>query len=168
MAPRPSGSFLLMTIGCRPLRNGLSITLVSKPHFWKDHRTHVAAKAPEYALDEVLSTASDMYSLGCLIYAVHLKGDPPFKNFGNLSSVREHAGRPLSGIGRLDRDLQGICLFGLLYVCVVQNSRCSNARLNGYPASAEQADTRFTSVASLLFFFTNLDSKFFGPIYFCG
>ncbi|KAF8275226.1 kinase-like domain-containing protein [Lactarius quietus] len=64
--------------------------------------------APEYALDEVLSTASDMYSLGCLIYAVHLKGDPPFKNFGNLASVRESAGRPLSGIARLDGDLQAM------------------------------------------------------------
>ncbi|KAF8503756.1 other/SCY1 protein kinase [Russula emetica] len=64
--------------------------------------------APEYALDEVLSTASDMYSLGCLIHAVHLKGEPPFKNFGNLGSVREHAGRPPSGIARLDKDLQGI------------------------------------------------------------
>ncbi|KAH9997522.1 kinase-like protein [Russula vinacea] len=64
--------------------------------------------APEYALDEVLSTASDMYSLGCLIHAVHLKGEPPFKNFDNLGSVREHAGRPLSGIARLDRDLQAM------------------------------------------------------------
>ncbi|KAI9446648.1 other/SCY1 protein kinase [Lactarius indigo] len=64
--------------------------------------------APEYALDEVLSTASDMYSLGCLIHAVHLKGDPPFKNFGNLGSVREHAGRPLAGIARLDKDLQAM------------------------------------------------------------
>ncbi|KAI0295520.1 kinase-like domain-containing protein [Russula brevipes] len=64
--------------------------------------------APEYALDEVLNTASDMYSLGCLIHAVHLKGEPPFKNFGNLGSIREHAGRPLSGIARLDRDLQAM------------------------------------------------------------
>ncbi|KAH9966454.1 other/SCY1 protein kinase [Russula dissimulans] len=64
--------------------------------------------APEYALDEVLSTASDMYSLGCLIHAVHLKGEPPFKNFGNLGSLREHAGRPLSGMSRLDRDLQAM------------------------------------------------------------
>ncbi|KAI0256494.1 kinase-like domain-containing protein [Lactifluus subvellereus] len=64
--------------------------------------------APEYALDEVLNTASDMYSLGCLIHAVHLKGEPPFKNFGNLGGVREHAGRPLSGIARLDRDLQAM------------------------------------------------------------
>ncbi|KAI0273824.1 kinase-like protein [Gloeopeniophorella convolvens] len=64
--------------------------------------------APEYVLDEVLNTASDLYSLGCLIYAVHLKGEPPFKNFGNLASVREHAGRPLSGIARLDKDLQAM------------------------------------------------------------
>ncbi|KAI9452325.1 other/SCY1 protein kinase [Russula earlei] len=64
--------------------------------------------APEYALDEVLNTASDMYALGCVIHAVHLKGEPPFKNFGNLGSLREHAGRPLSGIARLDRDLQAM------------------------------------------------------------
>jgi serine/threonine protein kinase len=83
------------------------------------HRADIATAAPEYALDEVLSTASDMYSLGCLIHAVHLKGEPPFKNFGNLGSVREHAGRPPSGIARLDRDLQGMSHFQLS-VCVAE------------------------------------------------
>ena len=62
--------------------------------------------APEYALDEQLVTASDMYSLGCLMYAVHMKGDPPFKNHGSLGSLRENAGKPLTGMERLDRDLQ--------------------------------------------------------------
>ncbi|KAA1474848.1 other/SCY1 protein kinase [Dentipellis sp. KUC8613] len=64
--------------------------------------------APEYALDEVLNTASDMYSLGCLVFAVHSKGEPPFKNFGNLGSLREHAGKPIAGVDRLDRDLQSM------------------------------------------------------------
>lgn len=63
--------------------------------------------APEYALDEALNTASDMYSLGCLIYAVHCKGDPPFKTHGSLGGLRDSAGRPLTGVGSLDRDLQG-------------------------------------------------------------
>jgi len=79
--------------------------------------TYITTAAPEYALDEVLSTASDMYSLGCLIHAVHLKGEPPFKNFGNLGSVREHAGRPPSGIARLDKDLQGMSHFQLSACC---------------------------------------------------
>jgi len=70
--------------------------------------------APEYVLDEVLDTASDMYSLGCLMYAVHCKGNPPFKNFGNLGSLREHAGQPLSGMERLDRDLQSTVLLSPL------------------------------------------------------
>lgn len=83
------------------------------------HRADIATAAPEYALDEVLSTASDMYSLGCLIHAVHLKGEPPFKNFGNLGSVREHAGRTPSGIARLDRDLQGMSHFQLS-ACVAE------------------------------------------------
>ncbi|THH10987.1 hypothetical protein EW146_g8196 [Bondarzewia mesenterica] len=64
--------------------------------------------APEYALDEVLDTASDMYSLGCLMYAVHLKGEPPFKNFGNLGSLRDNAGRPLTRMNNLDQDLQAL------------------------------------------------------------
>ena len=62
--------------------------------------------APEYALDETLNTASDLYSLGCLIYAVHCKGDPPFKTHGSLGGLRDAAGRPLTGISGLDRDLQ--------------------------------------------------------------
>jgi SCY1-like protein 2 len=121
MVPRPSGNFHLVTIGCRPSLNGLLITSVcNDTGGTRGHRTHVAAKAPEYVLDEVLNTASDMYSLGCLICAVHLKGNPPFKNFGNLASVREHAGRPLSGIAQLDRDLQGIFLWPL--VCFAQRA----------------------------------------------
>ena len=60
-----------------------------------------------------------MYSLGCVIYSVHLKGEPPFKNFGNLGSVREHAGKPLPGMTRLDRDLQG--MFRLYFsVCATE------------------------------------------------
>ncbi|KAI0781099.1 kinase-like protein [Trametes elegans] len=64
--------------------------------------------APEYALDEVLDPASDMYSLGCLIYAVHCKGNPPFKNHGSLSSVRANAGKPLTGMERLEQDLRAL------------------------------------------------------------
>ncbi|KAF9471177.1 kinase-like protein [Pholiota conissans] len=61
---------------------------------------------PEYALDEQLVTASDMYSLGCLVYAVHCKGNPPFKNHGSLGGLRSNASKPVPGIERLDRDLQ--------------------------------------------------------------
>jgi serine/threonine protein kinase len=63
--------------------------------------------APEYALDEVLVTASDMYSLGCLIYAVHCNGHPPFQNHGSLGGLRENAGRPPPNMERWDSDLQG-------------------------------------------------------------
>ncbi|KAH7910173.1 kinase-like domain-containing protein [Hygrophoropsis aurantiaca] len=64
--------------------------------------------APEYALDEVLITASDMYSLGVLIYAVHCNGDPPFRNHGSLGGVRDNAGRSVPGIENLDADLQAL------------------------------------------------------------
>lgn len=64
--------------------------------------------APEYALDEVLITASDMYSLGCLIYAVHCKGSPPFRNHGSVGGLRDNSGRPVPDIGQLDTDLQDL------------------------------------------------------------
>lgn len=64
--------------------------------------------APEYVLDEILITASDMYSLGCLIYAVHCKGSPPFRNHGNVGGLRDNAGRPVPDIGQLDADLQDL------------------------------------------------------------
>ncbi|KAJ3985207.1 other/SCY1 protein kinase [Lentinula detonsa] len=64
--------------------------------------------APEYALDEMLVTASDMYSLGCVIYAVHCKGNPPYKTHGSLSTIRENTGHPISGMERLEPDLQAL------------------------------------------------------------
>ncbi|TFK25044.1 other/SCY1 protein kinase [Coprinopsis marcescibilis] len=64
--------------------------------------------APEYALDEQLVTASDMYSLGCLIYTVHNKGTPPFRTHGSLGSIRENAGKPLPGMSRWEADLQSL------------------------------------------------------------
>ncbi|EJD05722.1 kinase-like protein [Fomitiporia mediterranea MF3/22] len=62
--------------------------------------------APEYVLDEQLVTASDMYSLGCLIYAVHNKGSPPFRNHNNSASLRENISRGVPGLERFDSDLK--------------------------------------------------------------
>ncbi|KAG8934229.1 hypothetical protein FRC01_004309 [Tulasnella sp. 417] len=55
--------------------------------------------APEYALEEQITPASDFYSLGCIIYAVHAKGEPPFRNRGNLGTVRSNVGRLEGGGG---------------------------------------------------------------------
>lgn len=71
--------------------------------------------APEYALDEQLVTSSDMYSLGCLVYAVHCKGSTPFKNHGSLGGLRENSSKPLPGMEKLDTDLQGGCLIHLFF-----------------------------------------------------
>lgn len=79
--------------------------------------TNGHAIAPEYVLDEQITTASDFYSLGCIIYAVHAKGEPPFRNRGNLSTLRSNVGR-LEGGGGLrsmegwDQDLQGVWIYG--------------------------------------------------------
>lgn len=47
--------------------------------------------APEFALDQKLEPANDMYALGCLIFAVHSKGAPPFRNRNSLQNVRQNA-----------------------------------------------------------------------------
>ncbi|KAG8968943.1 hypothetical protein FRC03_005488 [Tulasnella sp. 419] len=69
--------------------------------------------APEYALDEQISISSDFYSLGCVIYAVHAKGLPPFRNRGNLGTMRSNVGRlegggGLRGMESWDQDLQSL------------------------------------------------------------
>ncbi|KAG9116805.1 hypothetical protein FRC07_007446 [Ceratobasidium sp. 392] len=69
--------------------------------------------APEYAIDEKIETGSDMYSLGCLVYAVHMKGRPPFSNHGSINTLRENARKldngtlgALPSLGSLDADLR--------------------------------------------------------------
>lgn len=56
-----------------------------------------------------------MYSLGCVIYAVHSKGRPPFLNQNNLGRVRDNAGKPLVGMERMDSSLRGF-FFPILVV----------------------------------------------------
>lgn len=48
-----------------------------------------------------------MYSLGCVIYAVHRKGKTPFNTHDSLGGLRDNAGKPIPGMESLDKDLQG-------------------------------------------------------------
>ncbi|KAG8715536.1 hypothetical protein FRC11_003287 [Ceratobasidium sp. 423] len=73
--------------------------------------------APEYAIDERIETGSDMYSLGCLIYAVHMKGRTPFTTHGSMNTLRENAQRLENGtlaalptLGGLDADLRSLLM----------------------------------------------------------
>lgn len=71
---------------------------------WLHRLTRSAA--PEYNPDSPVSTASDMWTLGCLIYAVHNKGLPPFRNHGSLTTLRDNANKPLTGMDGWDPDLR--------------------------------------------------------------
>ncbi|KLO10413.1 kinase-like protein [Schizopora paradoxa] len=62
--------------------------------------------APEYVLEEKLVPASDMYSLGCLIYSVHNKGDPPYRNRHSAATLRDNVGKRLQGLERGDPELK--------------------------------------------------------------
>lgn len=58
--------------------------------FW-DYCMTVLIPAPEYALDSMLTPASDLYSLGGILFAVHMGGKPPFQNRGSMSTLRDNA-----------------------------------------------------------------------------
>ncbi|CAE7144266.1 unnamed protein product [Rhizoctonia solani] len=73
--------------------------------------------APEYAIDERIETGSDMYSLGCLVYAVHMKGKTPFATHGSMNTLRENARKlengtlgALPSLGGLDADLRSLLM----------------------------------------------------------
>ncbi|KAL7423640.1 Protein kinase domain-containing protein ppk32 [Cryptotrichosporon argae] len=51
--------------------------------------------APEYALDSSMTPAADLYALGCVLYAVHMGGRPPFSNRGSMGTLRDNAEGPL-------------------------------------------------------------------------
>ncbi|KAF8604142.1 kinase-like protein [Ceratobasidium sp. AG-I] len=73
--------------------------------------------APEYAVDEKVETSSDMYALGCLVYAVHMKGRTPFSNHGSMNTLRENARKLENGtLGALPS------LGGLLMVLITRTS----------------------------------------------
>ncbi|OAV97373.1 SCY1 protein kinase [Puccinia triticina 1-1 BBBD Race 1] len=46
--------------------------------------------APEYCLDEHLSTSNDMYSLGCILHSIHTRSGPPFQNHHSLDRIRKN------------------------------------------------------------------------------
>ncbi|CUA68500.1 SCY1-like protein 2 [Rhizoctonia solani] len=58
--------------------------------------------APEYAIDERVETGSDMYSLGCLVYAVHMKENARKLENGTLAA--------LPSLGGLDADLRSLLM----------------------------------------------------------
>ncbi|CAE6465506.1 unnamed protein product [Rhizoctonia solani] len=73
--------------------------------------------APEYAIDERIETGSDMYSLGCLVFSVHMKGKTPFSTHGSMNTLRENARKlengalaALPSLGGLDADLRSLLM----------------------------------------------------------
>lgn len=90
--------------------------------------------APEYALDEKLGPENDMYSLGCVVYAVHNKGAPPFRNRNSLPNLRSNADQLSTSIGSQGWSRMGRDVLELLSSLL---TRFPGSRLNA--ASFQQA-----------------------------
>jgi hypothetical protein len=154
------GSFRLLTDGCLHTFNVLLITWVRKvPSYIKNLSDRKLLQAPEYALDEVLLTASDMYSLGCLIYAVHCKGNPPIRTHNSLSGLRENAGRPVPGMERLDADLQGILTSLALIRLTVEHCSIRSDPFVNHSSCQHSANTYSLTITSVFQFIARFDAQ---------
>ncbi|CDR87167.1 related to SCY1-putative kinase [Sporisorium scitamineum] len=90
--------------------------------------------APENALDEKLGPENDMYSLGCVVYAVHNKGSPPFRNRNSLPNLRSNVDQLSTIIGSQSWSRMGKDVLDLLSNLL---TRYPGARLSA--ASFQQA-----------------------------
>lgn len=85
---------------CQRAASGTMITAVcpsSFPGVPSGRFADFANLAPEYLLDESPPAPSnDLYSLGCVIHAIHTKTGPPFSNRNNLENARTNIEEGLS------------------------------------------------------------------------
>ena len=100
-----------------------------------------------------------MYSLGCVIYAVHCKGSPPFKNHGSLGSLRENAGKSLGGMERLDPDLRGQSSEVPVITTPLNSIVPSTLELAHHPALAQSTISVSAPFARFLFFASYLNTQ---------
>jgi len=90
-----------------------------------------------------------MYSLGCILYAVHNKGLPPFRNHSSLSTLRSHlqSGITVTGMEAWDPDLQ--CVFPpvlhLAWYLLIQRLALIRLLLARHPASRPSPSTLSTN-----------------------
>ncbi|EPQ26585.1 uncharacterized protein PFL1_05906 [Pseudozyma flocculosa PF-1] len=96
--------------------------------------------APEYALDEKEpQPANDMYSLGCVVYAVHNRGNPPFRN-RSVTNLRQNADQLSVAVGSASWQRMGKDVLDLLGSLL---TRYPGARLN---AQTFQQASYFNSI----------------------
>ena len=90
-----------------------------------------------------------MYSLGCILHAVHNKGSPPFRNHSSLSTLRSHlqSGITVTGMEGWDTDLQCtfFCSFAQLEYLLIRRLALIRLLLARYPASRPTPSTLSTN-----------------------
>ncbi|TKY86666.1 hypothetical protein EX895_004306 [Sporisorium graminicola] len=108
--------------------------------------------APENALDEKLGPENDMYSLGCVVYAVHNKGNPPFRNRNSLPNLRSNVDQLSTTIGSQSWSRMGKDVLDLLSNLL---TRYPGARLS---AASFQQSEYFNSILVSTLKFMERDS----------
>ena len=119
--------------------------------------------APEYALDSMMTPANDLYSLGCVLYAIHMGGRPPFQNHSSIQSLRDNAEGSLvrrdwasgSKWSRCSSELRGESTRWSEYRLIGSRSIAATA----HPTSNRSPQPCFTPIPYLLLLARHLDAQ---------
>lgn len=110
-----------------------------------------------------------MYSLGCTIYAVHAKGNPPYKTHASLGGLRENAGKPIPGMGGWDPDLQGVWwVMSLCHLQLKNYTYDSPSAPAGNATCNTAANSWYTTFSSIFFISSNIYTQLSRSIQFHG
>ncbi|KAK4688451.1 SCY1-like protein 2, partial [Tremellales sp. Uapishka_1] len=115
--------------------------------------------APEYALDSTLTPASDLYSLGCVLFAIHMGGKPPSPNGNSMQSLRDFADGSLTRKDWMSGPKWERCSAELRG----GHRRFFGGSLTFDPAPLESTIPRLAAFTPLLLFPRDLDAQLPGP-----
>lgn len=131
------------------------------------------SQAPEYALDSQLSSANDLYSLGCVLYAVHMGGRPPFVNGASMQSLRDHAEGSLvrkdwMRVNKWDRcsgEVKGMRFSASC--CTSSADQIRSPTSSPHPPCLQSSLARFPSFTSILLLARHLHAQLPGSHHLC-
>ena len=117
-----------------------------------------------------------IFSVGCILHAVHLGGKPPFRNNGSTQTARTHLEHDLvQGTWKGGRrwqeageEVRGKLTrpSGRIEASVADSRSLRSLAQAHHTASPTETFTHDAAIAFVLFIFGNIDTQLLGPIKF--